>query len=203
MKKKLFGAIFIAFTIICNTQEKKKGNQIFYVDFLLGGSSISEGSLNSGFALNYQKGKNLFTYRRNQSKKIEGNAFLVFWFLPLEILYTEVNSRENSFMFGRRYIKNGFSYSFSSGISFLKLNEINEITQEIFTKDTFIGVPLEFSLHWFKKNKEKIKLFSLIPVGKPTGFGVSTGFKVYATIAKKSYFGAGLTFGFGYYKNYE
>lgn len=203
MKKKLYTAIFIAVTTLCYSQEKKEGNSIFYADFLIGGSSITGGSLNAGLSLNYQNGKNLFTFRTNQSKKLEDDFNLIFWFSPFTVLDTEKTSSENSFMYGRRYIKNGFSYAFSIGVSFIRYNEIDNTDQEIISHENFIGLPLEISLHWFEKDKEKIKLFGLIPLGKKTGFGMSSGFKLYGTLSKKSYIGAGLVLGFGYYKNYN
>ena len=204
MKKKIITTIFIVFiTTLCNSQEETAGNQIFYADFMLGGSSISGGSLNSSFSLTYQNNKSLFTFKRGLSKKIENDGILVFYFLPFTVLDTEINSSENSFMYGRRYIKNGFSYGFSTGVSFIKFNKINESSQEIISQEKFIGLPLELSLHWFNSNKEKIKLFGLFPIGKKTGFGLSGGFKVFSTISRKSYIGAGLTLGFGYYKNYK
>ncbi|KGL62734.1 hypothetical protein [Polaribacter sp. Hel1_85] len=203
MKKKLYTAILIVVTTLCYSQEKKAGNSIFYADFLIGGSSVSGGSVNAGFSLNYQHNKNLLTFKRSLSKKFEDDGILVFFFLPFTVLDTGVNVAENSFLYGRRHIKNGFSYAFSTGISFIRFNEINNTDQEIISRDNFIGLPLEVSFHWFDTDKEEMKLFGLFPIGKKTGFGMSSGFKLYGTISKKSYIGAGLVLGFGYYKNYN
>ena len=202
MKKKICFAILFAFTLISHFQEKT-GNSIFYADLMLGGSSISGGSFNSSFTLNYQNKNNLFSFRRSLSKKIDDDGGIVFWALPISVLDTKLGSSENSFLYGKRFVKNEFSYAFSTGISFLKHNELNVLLDDIINQDNFIGLPIEISLSWFKKDKEKIKLFGLFPLGKETGFGMSSGLKFYGTISKKSYFGAGLVIGFGYYKNYN
>ncbi len=203
MKKKISIAIFIAFTILCNSQEKKEGNKIFFVDFLVGGSTFSKGSVNSGYSVNYQNKKDLFTLKFNQSKKLENDAVLIIWFLPLTYLDTPRNSEEFSFLYGKRFIKNGFSYSSSIGISLLKHNTINQDYQEIINSKTSFGIPLEFNVRWFRKNKRQNHILGFIPVGKETGFGSSTGLKVFATISKQSYIGLALNFGFGFYKNYQ
>jgi hypothetical protein len=203
MKKKILIATFILFTILCNSQEKKESNRIFYMNFMIGTSSVSERNLSSSLSLNYQNGKNLFTFKRNQSKQLENNIFDIIYALPISILYTDVSSRENSYMYGRRVIKKGFSFSFSTGISFIKFNEFNDSLSEIINQEKLIGIPLEINLLWFKKDKEKVKLLGLIPIGKETGFGLSSGLKLYGTISKRSYIGAGLVFGFGYYKDYK
>lgn len=203
MKKKIYTAILIVFTTLCYSQDKKEGNKIFFMDFFIGGSTFSNGSVNSGFSVNYQNKEDLITFRASSSKKLEDDAAIIIWLLPIAYLSTPKNSQEYSFLYGKRFIKNDFSYSSSIGISLIKHNTIDPIFQEINHSESFLGLPLEFNVRWFRKDKKINKLFGLIPIGKETGFGSSSGLKLFATISKKSYIGLALNFGFGYYKNYK
>ena len=203
MKKKTLTTLLIVYTALCFSQEKKEGNKIFFVDFFIGGSTYSNGNVNSGFSLNYQDNKDLFTFRISSSKKLEDDAVLIFWFLPFSYSATPKNSQEYSFLYGKRFIKNNFSFSSSIGLSVIKHNTIDPIFQEIGFSESAIGLPLEVNIRWFRGGKEKNKLFGIFPISKETGFGSSSGLKLFATISKKSYIGLALNFGFGYYKNYN
>ena len=98
-------------------------------------------------------------------------------------------------------INKEFSYSFSGGFSYTNFTNTPKI-DPVF-ENSFIGFPFEINVKWFKAEKEKLKLFAIIPIGKPTGFSSSMGVKLFGNISKKSYVGIGLTFGLGYYKNYK
>ncbi|WP_347173552.1 hypothetical protein [Polaribacter uvawellassae] len=203
MKKKTLTIIFIVFTVFCYSQDKKEGNKIFFVDFFVGGSTYSNGNVNSGLSINFQNNKDLFTFRTSNSKKLQDNATVIFWLLPFSFSATPKNSQEYSFLYGKRFIKNDFSYSTSIGVSLIKHNTIDPIFQEIGSSESTLGIPLEFNLRWFRGDKKANKLLGLIPISKETGFGASSGLKLFATISKKSYVGLALNFGFGYYKDYK
>ena len=93
--------------------------------------------------------------------------------------------------------------SASIGISRVKYRTLGPYSEQIIHSESFIGLPLEFNIRWFRKGKKINKLFGLIPISKETGLGSSSGLKLFATISKKSYIGLALNFGFGYYKNYK
>ena len=110
MKKKIYTALLVVYTTLCYSQENKAENEIFFLDFFVGGSTLSDGSIKSGYSINYQNKNDLFTIRTSSSKKIKDNAFLNFWFLPFVYLDTPVNWQEQSFLYGKRYLKNGFCF---------------------------------------------------------------------------------------------
>jgi len=59
------------------------------------------------------------------------------------------------------------------------------------------------NVKWFKKEKKRFRAYyGLIPIGKPTSFGRSFGFKLYGNIGKLSYVGIGINYGFGWHKRY-
>ena len=202
MKRKIIATIFIVFiTTFCNSQEKDS-NSIFYSDFIIGSSTINGGSFNAGISLNYQNKKDLFSLKLNSSLD-QNDATLFNVIFPLATFFTAgVVSKEYSFLYGKRFVKDSFSYSFSIGTSYLVYYDLSGhfFGPLSINRENLLGVPVEFTMHWFDSKKERIKALGLFPIGKPTGFGISSGFKIYGTIAKKSYIGAGLIFGFGYYK---
>ena len=90
-------------------------------------------------------------------------------------------------MYDKRFVKDSFLYSFSIGTSYLIYHELDNslFNPSSINRENLFGIPIEFTMHWFDSKKEKIKVLGLFPVGKPTGFGMSSGFKFYGTIAKK------------------
>ncbi|QTD39228.1 hypothetical protein JL193_08330 [Polaribacter batillariae] len=171
-----------------------KNNPIIYMGMNLGFTSGELGEFNASFDLNYQHKNNLFTFKYSTILDVENIRSL--YFVPIPNLKLE--TKEYSLLYGKRYIKDKFSYHFSGGISYSSTNDKN--LNETFN---YIGFPLEIGVNWFKPKKKKFSvLFGLIPVGKPTGFGRSFGVKLYANIAKKSYVGLGLNFSLGWHKKY-
>jgi hypothetical protein len=63
-------------------------------------------------------------------------------------------------------------------------------------------VPLQINIRWFKSEKDIYRIYGLIPVGEPTGFGHSLGISLVANISKHSYVGLAVSFGLGFYKEY-
>jgi hypothetical protein len=176
---------------------KIKENPIVFGDFLVGYSNTGKRAVTVGGNLNYQSKNNLYTFRTSQTTSIDK----IDWFLFIPISIVSNTTTEYAALYGKRYIEDGMAYHFSAGISY-NINE--DINEDIKTRDTFAGFPLEIGMSFFKPNKERFRIFyGLIPVGKETSFGRSFGFKLYANIAKRSYVGLGLTFGLGWHKIYE
>ncbi|TMM29869.1 hypothetical protein FDT66_08325 [Polaribacter aestuariivivens] len=185
-----------------NSQEnidslKVKTNPIIFTDLNVGYANGALKGISGGISLNYQAKDNLFKFRFFRVEDIEKIEF--FLIFPINSIYTTLD--EYAFLYGKRYIDDGFSYHFSGGISYNKEKYHNN--GNVTTKGSFIGFPLEIGVGWFKSKKERFRVFyGLIPVGKPTGFGRSFGIKLYANIAKKSYVGLGLSVGLGWHKKY-
>ncbi|WP_299670482.1 hypothetical protein [uncultured Polaribacter sp.] len=171
-----------------------KSNPVFFAGMNLGFVNGNLTGLNASFDLNYQSNNNLLTFKYNAILDIEEFGFL--YFIPTADINSE--TEEFSILFGKRYIEDGFSYHFSGGISY----SITEGQQADLTY-SYTGFPLEIGISWFKSKKERFRiLYGLIPVGKPTAFGRSIGFKLYGNVSKKSYIGIGLNFGLGWHKKY-
>lgn len=66
----------------------------------------------------------------------------------------------------------------------------------------YAGVPFEANIHWFKARKERFRIYGLIPLGHPMGFGGSIGLKVFGSVSKNSYIGFGLMYGLGWHREY-
>ncbi|AUC86705.1 hypothetical protein CW731_10235 [Polaribacter sp. ALD11] len=149
-----------------------------------------------GLNINYQSKNNLFTFRTSQTTSIDK----IEWIYIFPVTTKSNTTSEYAALYGKRYIEDGVAYHFSGGISY---NTNEDVNGEVNIRDSFIGFPLEIGVNWFKSKKKRFKVFyGLIPVGKPTSFGRSIGFKLYANIAKRSYVGLGLTFGLGWHKIY-
>ncbi|SDS56152.1 hypothetical protein SAMN05216503_3454 [Polaribacter sp. KT25b] len=176
---------------------KVQENPIVFSDFILGYSNSGKSAVTAGFNINYQKNNNLFTFRTLQTISVDK----IDWFLFVPISTVSNTTTEFAVLYGKRYIEDGISYHFSGGISY-NINE--DVNGNLKTRDNFAGFPLEIGMSFFKSKKERFRVFyGLIPVGKPTSFGRSIGFKLYANIAEKSYVGLGLTFGLGWHKIYK
>ena len=196
-----FIAILLTF-LSCYSQEKidsilTKRNSIFFGDVTIGYTSGVVKGFSGGVSFNYQRKNNLFTFRFLETSRIyEADYFLLFF--PYNVYSKSI--KEYSFLIGKRFIKNEFAYHFSGGIS--KVN-FKETQDDILVGNVdYLGLPLEIGINWFNPQKERFRIFGLIPVGKSTSFGASSGIKLYATIAKKSQVGIGLTIGLGNYKRY-
>ena len=175
---------------------KVKKNSIIFVEGSVGYTNGYVEGLTVGAHFNYQVKNNLFTFRLSQTiNVVKVEFFLIF---PISSDINTIN--EYSLLYGKRYIKGGFSYHFSGGISH---NVYKNNRGNIDVIDRYFGFPLEVGVNWFNSKRERYRiLYGLIPVGKPTSFAKSVGVKLYANIAKKSYVGIGMTFGLGWHKKY-
>ncbi len=201
LKKLLFFILFVCTSIPSSyAQEKsdsisKKTNPIIFGDLNFGYSRFSEHAFLGGVSLNYQTKKDLFKFRFMQSAYVEKVGL----FFGIPISKTSIIYDEYAFMYGKRYVHHHFAYHFAGGISF---NTISDEVNNITTSRSFTGFPLEIGMHWFPAKKKIYRIFGVIPVGKPTSFARSAGFKIKANIAKESYVGIALTVGFGMHKRY-
>lgn len=203
MKNDILFFITILLTFLsCYSQEKidsisTKRNSIFFGDVTIGYASGVVKGFSGGVSFNYQRKNNLFTVRFLETSRIyEADYFLLFF--PYNVYSKSI--KEYSFLIGKRFIKNEFAYHFSGGISKVNFKETQDDIQV--SNVDYLGLPLEIGINWFNPQKERFRIFGLIPVGKSTSFGASSGIKLYATIAKKSQVGIGLTIGLGNYKRY-
>ncbi len=206
------------FTVIGFSQEiskeenRSKENPIIYADIHLGaGAEIGgAGTFFIGGGLHYQIEKQLFTIRH-----IENSVVKTAWFFFIPIIVQQTKNNETALLYGRRFIKENTSFSFSGGISHNKYTNYNlqfqgnslllEVPAAItpVSTESYFGFPFEAEVRWFNSNKERFRVFyGIIPVGKKTGFARSFGFKLIGNISKRSYIGVGLSFGLGFHKEY-
>ncbi|MFD0964672.1 hypothetical protein [Pseudofulvibacter geojedonensis] len=195
INRKLIVFILLLSNLTFAQKEKENSNPILFVEGFLGGGGGKISGVLIGGNLNYQHENSLFTFRVSQL----ANFKLAFLLLPDVTSYNE----EYGLLYGKRYIKNGRSLSFSGGISHntYETKHINNEV-EIVNKTKHIGLAFEASIMWFKANKKRYRIYRIIPVGKPTAFGHSFGFKLSGNISKQSYIGVSMIMGFGWHKKY-
>lgn len=200
MKKKALILGFMLFTGMNCFAQEEKNNPIVYAEMIIGYSNGSSKGVTSGGTLNYQRKNNLFSYRYlelSENRK-EGSFFFIPVLVEVEIL------REQAIMYGRRFVDENTSYSFSAGIAYVDreflIDDANGVLK--YNNTQSIGFPFELNIKWFNSKKERYRIYELIPVGKPTSFANSIGFKFYGNVSKTSFVGLGITFGLGWHKNY-
>jgi len=205
--KKIILILIVFFSLQMYSQEKLENNEpIIFGEFLLGAASEINGNegLLLGGALKYQLKSNLLTVRYLAFIQFESDLILLSPFIPIPIIREKINHKEIGILYGKRWIYEGSSLSFSGGISLN--NYLNKMTNEnneiINIKNNYIGFPFEVNFKWFKSTKKRYRIFGIIPVGKPTSFGRNLGFKLVGNISKKSFVGLGLVYGFGVHKKY-
>jgi len=197
-------AVLLVFSLRIAAQEPtEKTNPIIFIEGMFGGG----GGEFSGFVLaataNYQTGKNLFTARVAEHRATNYTEFAL-GMAGLPIFTPRMRNTEYALLYGRRYTKNSVSYSFAGGFSHSMLDtkfRDDDGVARIRT-ESYQGFGYEFNIKWFKADKERYRLYMLIPVGKPTAFGRSFGIKLMGNISEHSYFGLGLTYGLGWHKYY-
>jgi len=199
MKKKALILGFVLFIgMNCFAQEEKT-NPIVYAEIIIGYSNGSSKGVTSGGTINYQRKNNLFSYRYLELSKIRRQETQ---FLPNYIQIESV--REQALLFGKRIVEDNLSYSFSAGIAYVDREFLIDDTNGVlkYNNTQSIGFPFELNIKWFNAKKEPFRIYEMIPVGKPTSFANSIGFKFYGNVSKTSFVGLGITFGLGWHKNY-
>lgn len=183
-----------------------KTNPIIYADFLLGGSSSSNGEVSGmtfGFGVNYQINKDVFTFRSNYIYEInKEKGFEALLVLPLFKGGDSMN--EFALLYGKRFIFYNSALSVSVGVSSNLLKYTDVINDESHKfRASYIAIPFELNFHLFKGEKRRFRvLYGIIPIGKPTSFGRSIGFKLFGSLGNHNYYGLGINFGLGSHKNY-
>jgi hypothetical protein len=199
MKKLVFILVLISFQTLVKAQtndslnKPPKSNPIIFADVNFGALRSSYVTLAISGSLNYQNKNDLFTARILGYSKIK----LYFIILPV----TSELTSEYAFMYGKRYIDLGESYSFSGGLAILQKKSYDN--NLLISRENYFGFPFELNYRFFNKKRERFRIvYNLIPIGNPIAFGRSIGFKLYGNISKSSFVGIGLTLGLGYHKKY-
>jgi hypothetical protein len=193
-----------------NEEKKVKENPIIYADLILGPSTEigGPGTFLIGGELNYQIKKDLFSIRY-----IENADLKTTWFIFIPTFIQRSKNNETALLYGKRFIDDNKSYSFSGGISHNKYTnynyEYNSLLADIpsaqlpSTSETYFGFPFEGEIRWFNAEKKRFRVFyGIIPIGQKTSFCRSFGFKLVGNLSKRSYVGIGLVFGLGVHKQY-
>ncbi|WP_445733801.1 hypothetical protein [Mariniflexile sp.] len=180
-----------------------KSNPIIYLEGNFGYTGGNASGFTIGCQINYQNNKDLFTFRYQNQSNLKSD-YVAVAFIAFPYIYSDFNIDEYSILYGKRYIDNNESYSFSIGVSNnIKHSKIKENNIVYWQDESYIGIPFEVTIKWFKANKKRFRAYyGLIPIGKPTAFGRSFGFKLYGNVGKSSYIGAGLSLGYGWHKKY-
>lgn len=178
-------------------QEKKGNIPIIHVEMGLGIFKYGpeNGSVSFSAAINYQKNKNLFSFR----KRFLANSPLVGDYNDPILVY---ETDDFALLYGRRIIQGGVSYSFLGGLSWIYSKE-EKIAERGYDNISYKGLSLEFNVKKFKAKKRRSRFLGVFPYGNPNSFSLSSGLKLFGNISKKSYIGIGLNFGMGYYKHYN
>ena len=208
MKLILLGIIYLSNLSFCYSQKERdtiptETNPIIYAELftgLAGGKGIG---FIFGGELNYQDNNDLFTLKYGYQSFANFGA-ASFGFIGFPTIKPTLKNHEIAILYGQRFIKNGHSWSFSGGIS-TNYSNVNQIDNDMPTIESrqYFGFPFEVNIKWFKNTKKRFRAYyGIIPIGKPTAFGRSVGFKLYANIGKYSYAGIGINYGFGWHKKY-
>ena len=191
LKMLLAGCLLINISAFCQAEQN---NPVTFLDVYIGQAVGNAGGFSMGLGLNYQVRKNFFTARALGSLKFgDGSSANSFSGYLFDI---ENSMGEAALLYGIRTINEGHAYSYSLGVSY------NEFFDYIGDHQYF-GIPFEANIKWFQKEREQFKLIGFIPVGQPTGFGTSFGFKLFGNFSKQPYAGLGLSAGIGYHKVYD
>lgn len=199
MVKKLLKVIFVLmlsnsiYAQETNDAElKPKSNPIIYAEAFGGFVGMKHFGLAGGGELNYQYKKSLFTLRYSHASG----------YVKRDSIFNFINVEDNdeyAVLYGRRWLRNSHSFSISAGVSSnnFKLGKTDFEDNYYYQYKRFYGIPFEANFKWFKpkrKRKSSLVLNALTP---------SWGLKIFGSISKNSFVGAGLVVGFGLNKVYE
>lgn len=203
--KNLTNLFFLITTLITSETSAQKKKIIIFGDLGIGYAKEikNSGGIIQYGSVNFEKNKNLFTFRYSEFNQL-GIKIAPVSFTSIPFPSSDFKNTEIALLYGKRYIENGFSYSFSGGISTNKYEayKTDDNNKSYTEKNNHIGFPIEFSIKWFKAEKKPYRIYGIIPVGKPTALGNSIGFKFLGNISKHSYLAIGVDFGIGYHKEY-
>lgn len=176
-----------------DTELKEKSNPIIYAEVFGGFAVVQNIGLACGAELNYQTGKNLFSFRyTNAVGYMQKEEHYI---APAFDKQEDIN--EAALLYGRRWLKENHSYSISAGINYNSFEALNrDFEGNRHSNYTYFwGVPFEASYKRFYSKKRSNLIFNtIIP---------SVGIKLFGSIAKYSFVGVGLTLGLGLPKDYK
>ncbi len=178
---------------------QEKSNPILFSEAYLGPALGRASGFSIGMGLNYQLKAHLFTLRYTSVTQNDTD-----WVFIFPVIKTLEQTDEFALLYGRRHLYGNHSFSYSSGISYVKNKELISEANDVFTYDTQqgAGLPFEVNIKWFNAKKERYRVLFLVPIGQPISFSRSIGFKLYGNISKNSFVGLGVNYGFGWHKNY-
>jgi hypothetical protein len=205
MKLRLFFAgLAIVFALRGFGQDSlKKTNPVIYF-----GTSFSLPLTQSGVQLNldlnYQVRSSLYTLRFVGAGYFDVGTVALSPINYFPTISGKGGLEEYGVLYGRRFIHGGHAFSFSAGASFNDrtgyVAGINNQPQHY--ESYYVGLPFEMNVLWFKPVKRRYRVYRIFPVGKPTAFGDSFGFKLAGNVSEHSYISLGIVFGMGNHKEY-
>jgi hypothetical protein len=189
-----------ALLLLLNCWSQEKTNPILFSEYYFGPAFGSSGGFSNGVSLNYQTKENLLTLRYTNNIQLEGKFLFVF-FPAFEVVE---QTDEFALLYGRRKTYGNHSFSYSAGVGYVKHKEFINVENDVrnYEIQDGVGLPFEVNIKWFNVKKERYRIYFLIPVGQPTSFSRSIGFKLYGNLSKTSFVGLGINYGFGWHKNY-
>jgi hypothetical protein len=205
MKRYLFfPALLLCIFSACFGQDSLKTNRIIYGDMGVGAGLAGIGGIEGSLSVNYQVKKSLFSLRLIGVQSFTLGAVEFSPFTAFPTIKDNGSLVEFAALYGRRFIDGGQSFSYSVGASFNDRTFVDYISKHQTQNVTahYIGLPVEATFLWFKSKKKRYRIYYLVPVGKPTGFGKSIGFKFAGNISQHSYLSLGLVLGWGWLKQY-
>lgn len=209
--KKLIIILFLCFNAFGQNDSTidsiQKTNPVIFSEGYFGGAGSNNGGLwLLGYNLNYQfNDKDLMTARFSGLLGTYDNYLLASPLLILPFSTRKETQAEFALLYGKRWVYDNFSFSVSTGISHVDRDyykKVDNYYENI--SENYFGVPIELNIKWFKSEKKRFRAYyGLIPIGKrKVSFGRSVGFKLTGNLAKNSYIGLALTYGFGWHKKY-
>lgn len=203
MKKLIYLFFGIACHYACLAQQNS--NPTIYVDGILGYAGGDSKGWTIGGSFNIQSKKDLFSFRILSVNEIDPeNDELKALAIIFPFLFTKNTVEEYAVLYGKRFVFDNKSISASLGASTIYRHyKIRRNNNRLHLEENYFGMPFEVSIRWFQSTKQRYRaVYGLVPIGKPTGFGRSIGFKLYGNISKHSFIGLGMTFGLGFHKKY-
>ena len=178
-----------------------KSNPIVYTEMFFGLSGGRAGGLGLGLEVNYQSKNNLFSARYVGNLRLDNTGFTN-PFIPIPNIESSSTAEEFSILYGYRKAINGHAFSVSGGLSRNKYTFYGENGNNTYKRDYYLGFPFELNYQFFKREKERLYIYGIIPIGKPTALGQGLGVRIFGNISRNSYLGLALSGGFGYFKKY-
>jgi len=178
-----------------------KSNPIIYTELFVGLSGGRAGGLGFGFEGNYQSKNNLFSARYVGNVRLDNTGFIS-PFIPIPNIQTSSTTEEFSILYGYRKAINGHALSISGGLSRNKYTFYGDNGNNNYKRDYYLGIPFELNYQFFKREKKRIYIYGIIPIGKPTALGSGFGIKAIGNISRNPYLGLALSSGLGYFKKY-